>query len=48
MSRKENYSRGFENKVLRNALGPERGGVVENGKKMYSLNKKDGLNFASL
>jgi len=33
ISRKENYLRGFENKVLRNALGPERGEVVENGGK---------------
>jgi len=31
ISRKENYLRGFENKVLRNALGPERGGAVKNG-----------------
>ena len=36
-SRKENYLRGFENKVLRNALGPE-GDVVENGGK-YIIRK---------
>ena len=38
ISRKDNYLRGFENKVLRNALGPERGDVVENGGK-YIIRK---------
>ena len=37
-SRKENYLRWFENKVLRNSLVPERGDVVENGGK-YVIRK---------
>jgi hypothetical protein len=41
ISRKENCIMGFENKVLRNEHGPERGDVVENGgkcivRKMYN------------
>jgi hypothetical protein len=47
ISRKENYLKGFENKVLRNALGSERGDVVENGGK-FIIRKFLSLSFRQM